>query len=228
MSYLQLSLIVGLALTTPAFGQEVNPNKIGPGSVPANIYDAVELVRERQIIDERPAIRDFRVAPESPMVQFSPEQIREIPAGAKVPIAFDTPINNATSKAGDKFSARTLESIRDADGYVLLPVGAIVKGTVVQSNEWANDKHILKNDRPRLRFDSVELAGRAPILSVATFASEGGNIACRRDGQSIPIRLSAYSTLPSTWLFEGRIIDVRVGNQYWLEFPEGLRIIWKQ
>ncbi len=420
-------MILGLVVAVPVFGQQTSQNKIGPGSVPVDIFDAVELAKEREIIDERPLIRDFRNAPEVPEALTSPEgktggsgsinaqnadeesakdllsaqkysaaqhqfekllqsnksaenyaglaeslamqnkfheaevvlmearahnfandanvaavggqvsylhanavsyvkytlymeasfvlckralavdphnqialatletvrskrlekgkefekngdlvlaqfeyenllkeknddidassalvklklrrdgnlllsktttkivnsmfdgEFREIPARTKVQIAFDTPLNSDTCKPGDKFSARTLEPIAEMDGYLVLPEGAVIKGTVTQSNEWTSDQHISKNGRVQLRFDSIEAIGIAPIPLVAELVSNGGVIASKRHGQNIPIPTSAVPTLPFTWLCakKGTIIDVRVGDQFSLEFPDGLRV----
>ncbi len=150
----------------------------------------------------------------------------EIPAQTKVQIAFDTPLNSDTSKPGDKFSARTLEPITEMDGYVVLPEGAVTKGTVTQSGEWTSDQHISKKGRVQLRFDSIEAIGIAPIPLVAELVSHGGVIASKRHGQNIPIPTSAVTTLPFTWLCakKGTIIDVRVGDQFSLEFPDGVRV----
>jgi hypothetical protein len=54
-------------------GEAADLNKISPGHVPSNIYDAVPPHREIQINDDRPIIRDFREAPTPPQEMVRPE-----------------------------------------------------------------------------------------------------------------------------------------------------------
>jgi hypothetical protein len=92
MKHSSLLLLIALIADVPAFGQPLDSrttndsihqkipheirmiddrptiqDRITPGHVPSNIYDAASRPpREIQIIDDRPIVRDFRTAPEAP------------------------------------------------------------------------------------------------------------------------------------------------------------------
>ncbi|CAN5684681.1 hypothetical protein BH10CYA1_BH10CYA1_03510 [soil metagenome] len=160
------------------------------------------------------------------MKSMSDGFVREIPAQTKVLVIFDSPLNSDTSKVGDKFSARTLEPIAEKDGYVVLPVGAVIKGTVTRASEWTSDAHFTANGKVQLLFDSIEAPGIAPIPLVAEFVSDGGVIGSIREGQNISINTATFPRPPFTWLLakQGRIVDVRAGDKFRLVFPDGLRV----
>lgn len=152
---------------------------------------------------------------------------REIPARTVVQIVFDTSLNGDTSKPGDKFSARTLEPMTERDGYVVFPAGAVIKGTVTRASEWMPEQPNSRRGIMQLRFDSIESKGMAPLPLAAEFVSHGGLIPRKRDGRIIPIGTSPNSTLPFTLLFPASkhgSTEVRAGDQFELDFVDGLRI----
>lgn len=154
-------------------------------------------------------------------------KFREIPARTKVEIAFDTPLNSDTSKPGDKFSARTLEPIADKDGYVVLPVGATIRGTVSQPTESTSEQHMSDKGMVQLRFDSIEASGIDPMLLVARLVTRDGIIHGTRNNQNISYDTSVdYPRFLSTLFLgkKGKAVDVRVGDQFSLEFSDGLRV----
>ncbi|MBS1953350.1 MAG: hypothetical protein JST89_04135 [Cyanobacteria bacterium SZAS-4] len=154
----------------------------------------------------------------------------EIPAQTKVRIVFETPLNSETSKPEDKFSVRTLEPMTEINGYVVFPEGSVIKGTVVQANGWASGQSISQKGILQLRFDSIEATGIAAMPVVAKLASHGGVIHYIRNGDNLSYDTATESPHMPTLLTsafiakKGKVIDVKVGDQFKLEFLEGLKV----
>lgn len=96
----------------------------------------------------------------SPSPAQSSEPV-QIVSGTRLLIGLRDPLSTKTAKAGDVFSARTLEPIRLTDGAVL-PPGAEVRGHV----DKVQAAHRTGRARMWLTFDDLKVpGGRAPLVA---------------------------------------------------------------
>ncbi|HEY6444639.1 MAG TPA: hypothetical protein VIY66_14985 [Candidatus Acidoferrales bacterium] len=85
----------------------------------------------------------------------------EIASGTRLLIGLQDSLSTKTAKAGDRFSARTLEPLTITDGSVL-PPGAQVRGHV----DKVEAAHRTGRARMWLTFDDLQLrSGRAPLVA---------------------------------------------------------------
>ncbi len=87
----------------------------------------------------RPEPRPVRTAPERSEVEPPAVIVREpeprvltaiVPIGTTMSLTLDEQLSTETSRAGDAFSATLQQPVYDADGTVLIPTGAAVRGRV--------------------------------------------------------------------------------------------------
>lgn len=75
-----------------------------------------------------PATRPAAERPRPP----APPTTYTLAAGARLDAAVVDSINSRRNKAGDAFSARVVEDVRNAAGRVVIPAGSIVHGAIVE------------------------------------------------------------------------------------------------
>src|SRR4051812_45384464 len=57
-----------------------------------------------------------------------------VPAGRRLPLAFETRVSSSASRAGDPVVARTTQNVRDAQGAVVIPSGSKLHGHVTAAD----------------------------------------------------------------------------------------------
>lgn len=111
---------------------------------------------------------------EPPPVEAAPPQPREVtasvPAGTTLSLSLDETLSTETNQAGDAFMATLSSPVTDVDGAVLIPVGAKVRGRVVQ----------------------VQKSGRVGETAVLNLAFE----AIQWDGRTYPLEATLVSANP--------------------------------
>src|SRR3989442_656704 len=70
-----------------------------------------------------PVARPTPVTPPAPTVYTAP-------AGTHLDMAVSDTITSRTNHAGDAFTAKVVDDVKDARGHVVIPAGAVVAGTV--------------------------------------------------------------------------------------------------
>ncbi len=75
-----------------------------------------------------------------------------IPAGTPLQVELDQELNTEDTEVGERFSATLVQSLRDAEGNVVVPAGAKVHGTVTGLKK--SDRH---GDQAAIRLDVQEL-----------------------------------------------------------------------
>jgi len=84
-----------------------------------------------------------------------------VPAGARLLIEIENNLDTKTARAGDPFSARTLDPLVTSDGRTL-PSGAVIRGHI----DKCESAHQVGRARLWLAFDSISTPrGRAPIVA---------------------------------------------------------------
>ena len=92
---------------------------------------------------------------------FSPAPPGAVPAGTRFLIETDDSLDTKTGRAGNEFSARTLEPLIATDGRSL-PAGAIIRGHI----DKCESAHQAGRARLWLTFDTIStLHGRAPLVA---------------------------------------------------------------
>lgn len=92
--------------------------------------------------------------------QESAERI-SIPAGTQLSLVLETPLSSATSRAGDRVTAR-VERATSEDGRVLLPGGTVLKGHVLDAQP---SGRVSGRARVAVAFDQIVVRGRTQRLA---------------------------------------------------------------
>lgn len=92
---------------------------------------AESLAQMRDVPATPPAPPAARPAPRTPPPPPAPATV-SLAAGTRFDIAATDTITSQTAKAGDIFSARVVEDVRNAAGVVVIPAGSMVNGTVTE------------------------------------------------------------------------------------------------
>ncbi len=104
-----------------------------------------------------------------------------VPTGTVLMVGFQEPLSSATSKAGDRFTAKVMEPVR-LNGRVAIPAGSVIAGRVLSAKPAAR----LGGGRAQLNLEFTSLrlaAGRESPIS-ASFHEQGAS-QTRRDGVTI-------------------------------------------
>jgi type IV secretory pathway VirB10-like protein len=83
-----------------------------------------------------------------------------IPAGTQLSLVLETPVSSATSRPGDRVTAR-VERATAEDGRVLLPGGTVLKGRVLDAHE---SGRVSGRARVAIAFDQIVVRGRTQRL----------------------------------------------------------------
>lgn len=78
-----------------------------------------------------PAPREPAPAPAEP--EATP--VRFAPAGTEMTFRLDKSLSTRSSETGDRFHATLIEDVLSADGQILVPLGSVARGVVVDSRE---------------------------------------------------------------------------------------------
>jgi len=83
-----------------------------------------------------------------------------IPAGTQLSLVLETPVSSATSRPGDRVTAR-VERATGEDGRVLLPGGTVLKGRVLDAQ---GSGRVSGRARVAIAFDQIVVRGRTQRL----------------------------------------------------------------
>lgn len=150
--------------------------EVEPELVPREPEPAAPAAEPRQPATRRPepATRPVeaeplleRSEPEPEQPEFRPELATPaVPAGAEVTLALEGELSTQESQAGDVFYATVVEDVLASDGMVLVPVGARVRGRVLESRESESSEMdpVLSLSFERLLLDGRELPLDATLV----------------------------------------------------------------
>jgi len=94
-----------------------------------------------------------------------------ISAGTTIRASLDTPLSTRTSRVGDRFTATVTAPIVDANGNVIVPMGAKVNGQITEPTDQRLASAIKDMGHLNLRFTNLQLADGADIPINATLLS---------------------------------------------------------
>ncbi len=92
--------------------------------VPAPERAPVETKKAPTPVTRPPATRPKPATPPAPTMYTAA-------AGTHLDMAVTDTISSRTNHAGDAFSARVVDDVKDAQGHVVIPAGAVIGGTVM-------------------------------------------------------------------------------------------------
>jgi len=93
-------------------------------------------------------------------------QGRDIPKGAEIKAALDTPLSSKTSKVGDRFTATVAQDVNGVNGSVGIPAGSKIEGEVSEVEQGKVLPQLRGKGRLNLRFTDLVLpnGSRAPVF----------------------------------------------------------------
>jgi hypothetical protein len=94
---------------------------------------------------------------------------RSVPTGTTFAIRMNDELSTQTSKAGDAFTATLENPIVDADGTVLVPAGATVRGRVTAV---AASNRVGQSAAIKLAFEAISFGGESYPLSASVESAE--------------------------------------------------------
>jgi hypothetical protein len=116
-----------------------------------------------------------------------------VPTGTVLMVGFQEPLSSATSRAGDRFTAKVVEPVR-LNGRVAIPSGSLIAGRVLSAKPGAR---FGGRAQLNLEFTSLRLAaGRESPIS-ASFHEQGAS-QTRRDATTIGAAAAAGAVLGHT------------------------------
>lgn len=107
------------------------------------------------------------VAPVTPVV--SPNS-RVLSAGSTMEVQLNQQLSTRDSRVGDTFTATVVNNVMAANGEVVVPAGAVVRGRVTALDESSDptDRALIQLQFERLTFNNRNYDFRATITNVAT------------------------------------------------------------
>src|SRR5438477_5937271 len=137
-----------------------------------------------------------------------------ISAGTTIRASLDTPLSTRTSRVGDRFTATVTAPIVDANGNVIVPIGAKVNGQITEPTDQRLASAIKDMGHLNLRFTNLQLADGADIPINATLLSVHKPQPLRppRDTSSQPASSAIGSSTALSRAFGPPMKGVAVGN----------------
>jgi hypothetical protein len=126
----------------------------------------------------------------------SPETVRgrrpnEIPVSTEFDVRLQNPLNSGTSQVEDRFEATTMVDLQDEKGHVLVPAGAVMRGTVASVTKATR---LERKGSLTVSFDRLTIDHQSyPIRATVTQALESEGI--RGEAQKIGIGAGAGAIL---------------------------------
>ncbi len=148
----------------------------------------------------------------------------QIPANTEMRAMLDTPLSTRTSKAGDRFSATVVDSVRGSNGSVAIPLGTRLEGEVtdatagkVKPTETTTATSALKGKgKLSLRFrDAVLPNGQTvPLTTSLVSVNSTGAKALKQSGISKDVGVSTTSGSTFGGPLRGFAIGTLAGGGY--------------
>jgi hypothetical protein len=126
----------------------------------------------------------------------SPETVRgrhpnEIPVSTEFDVRLQNPLSSGTSQVEDRFEATTMVDLQDEKGHVLVPAGAVMRGTVTSVTKATR---LERKGSLTVSFDRLTIDHQSyPIRATVTQALESEGI--RGEAQKIGIGAGAGAIL---------------------------------
>jgi hypothetical protein len=126
----------------------------------------------------------------------SPDTVRsrrpnEIPVATEFDVRLQNPLSSRTSQVEDRFEATTMVDLQDERGRVLVPAGAVMRGTVTSVTKATR---LERKGSLTVSFDRLTIDGRSyPIRATVTQALESEGI--RGEAEKIGIGAGAGAIL---------------------------------
>lgn len=154
-----------------------------------------------------------------------------IPKGTRVPVVFDTTLSSDKSRPGDEFSISTGQDIL-LEKAVLVPKGAVIKGTVLDGQALIPQSSKLVT--MQLRFDSLNSPAYGKINTAGgKLFVKGDAIAFVRGGKKLFLQ-SLFVTTPyrpqpppdcnAFKTDKGKKIEIAAGDRFDFEFSSDVRV----
>lgn len=133
-------------------------------------------VGEQGEAEAPPAARPSTPQRQAPQRQAPREQPRQpqtvtrsVPTGTTVALRMNDALSTETTQAGDAFTARLEDPIVDADGLVLVPAGAVVRGRVTAV---APSTRVGQTAAIKLAFEAISFGGESYPLDATVQSAE--------------------------------------------------------
>lgn len=122
----------------------------------------------------------------------APADARMLPASSLLTVELDNTLSTRTSRIGDRFTARVINPIVAQNGAVVVPRGAVVRGTVtgLDRSERMGDQALI-----RVNLETLEFNGRSHPLSAEIVDTEARLDYERRTGRSAATGAAAGAIL---------------------------------
>lgn len=154
-----------------------------------------------------------------------------IPKGTRVPVVFDTNLSSDKSQPGDEFSVSTGQDIL-LEKAVLVPKGAVIKGTVRDSLALIPQSSKLVT--MQLRFESLNSPAYGKLdTAVGRLLVKGDAVAFVRGGKKMSLQ-SLFVTTPyrpkpppdcnAFKADKGKKIEIAIGDKFDFEFSNDVRV----
>jgi len=93
-------------------------------------------------------------------------QGRDVPKGAEIKAALDTPLSSKTSKVGDRFTATVAQDVNGVTGSVGIPAGSKIEGEVSEVEQGKALPQLRGKGRLNLRFTDLVFPNgtRTPVF----------------------------------------------------------------
>jgi hypothetical protein len=93
-------------------------------------------------------------------------QRRDVPKGAEIKAALDTPLSSKTSKVGDRFTATVAQDVNGVNGSVGIPAGSKIEGEVSEVEQGKVLPELRGKGRLNLRFTDLVFPNgvRSPLF----------------------------------------------------------------
>jgi hypothetical protein len=93
-------------------------------------------------------------------------QGRDVPKGAEIKAALDTPLSSKTSKVGDRFTATVVQDVQGVNGSVGIPAASKLEGEVSEVEQGKMLPQLRGKGRLNLRFTDLAFPNgtRAPVF----------------------------------------------------------------
>lgn len=133
------------------------PLAVAPAPAPAPAPRRQSPAPAPRRTEPAPAPRPAPAPPAGPRIVQMP-----VPSGTTLALRMNQELSTRSTRAGDGFTASLAEAVYAADGTLLIPAGATVRGRVVESVESARAG---QTPSLRLAFESVVVNGRTYPIS---------------------------------------------------------------
>jgi len=181
-----------------------------------------ESIDRREYADIRDHLEDIRARARGENVRNADG----LPVGTEFDIRLQTSLSSRTAQVEDRFDATTVSDLRDRDGRLVVPAGAVLRGFVSSVNKAG---HIDRTGSLTLAFDRITIDGRtydlrATVIDRTSASGKGeaakvgagalvggiiGGLLGGGKGAVAGVLIGGGGTMAAT---EGKDVDLRAGT----------------